>query len=218
MSEKRTIRVSGSSVQRVAPDTIEVTFSVDAHELHYDKMLHESDKQLRYLQKLLVAAGFGAEELRTKHYRITTVEKTIRKELPDGEHEYYSVFDGYRCDQTFLIKFPMDIPKLHKLLQTMDQNDVHPSFTIDFTLRDAKQAEEEALRQATLNARREADIITAAAGVKLGHLLSVNRSCGGYYGGGASICSAELNERSVGSMQPDNISVEASIDFEWEIE
>ena len=216
MSDKRTIHVSGSSVQRVAPDTIEVSFSVSAHELHYDKMLHESEKKLRYLQKLLVAAGFGAEELRTRHYRINTVTKSVKKELPDGDYEYLNVFDGYCCDQAFLVKFPMNIKKLHRLLQTMDQNDVHPSFTIEFTLRDATAAQEEALRQATLNARREAEIITMAAGVKLGALLQVHRSFGG--GSTFSICSAELNERSIGSMQPDNISVEASIDFEWEIE
>ena len=215
MSEKRTIHVSGSSVQRVAPDTIEITFSMSAHKLHYDEMLHKSEKQLRYMQQLIVAAGFDAKELRTTHYRIDTVHKSIKQQQPDGDYEYLSVFDGYQCDQTFLIKFPMDIKKLHKLLQTMDQNDVHPSFTINFTLRDATAAQEEALRQATLNARREAEIITTAAGVKLGNLLQVRRSFGG--SSTYSICSAELNDRSIGSMQPDNISVEASIDFEWEI-
>ncbi len=60
MSEKRTIRVSGSNVQRVAPDTIELAFSMEAHKLHYDEMLHKSEKQLRYMQKILVAAGFDA--------------------------------------------------------------------------------------------------------------------------------------------------------------
>ena len=217
MSEKRTIRVSGSNVQRVAPDTIELTFSMEAHKLHYDEMLHKSEKQLRYMQKILEAAGFDAKELRTTHYHIQTVDKTVKREQEDGDYEYFSVFDGYRCDQKFLVKFPMDIKKLHRLMQTLDQNDVHPDMTIAFTLRDTKAAKEEALRQATHNARREAEIITAAAGVKLGALLSVSRSfhCSS---DAYSITSAALDNRSVGTMQPDNISVEASIDFEWEIE
>ena len=218
MSEKRTIHVTGSSVQRVAPDTIEITFSMQAHKLHYDEMMHKSEKQLRYMQQIMVAAGFDAKELHTTHYSIEIVEKTIKRKQEDDEYEYVRVFDGYRCDQSFLIKFPMNIKKLHKLLQTLDQNEIYPDLKINFTLKDAKEAQEEALRQATLNACREAEIITAAAGAKLGVLLSVNRSSGYRSMELSGISTAPLDDRSIGTMQPDHISVEASIDFEWEIE
>lgn len=84
----------------------------------------------------------------------------------------------------------------------------------------SKAARDEALRDAAINARREAELITEAAGAHLGELLKIDLTNNSYSfrtAGINSASSATLSIGETGTMQPDNITVEASAEFIWEI-
>lgn len=127
-------------------------------------------------------------------------------------------FPGYECEQEFLLKFPMDIQRLNSVLKSIDICEAKPIFNIRFTLSNARAAHDEALRDAAINARHEAELITEASGVQLGELLKIDTTSNNY---GrlimSEISTAPLSMGETGIMQPDNITVEASAKFIWEI-
>lgn len=212
---ERVIKVSAKGVKRVQPDTIVIKFTVKAQDANYDDMLKLSEEQLFAMQSVIEHAGFEKKQLRTQNYRIHSIYRDVKTEI--GEYE--NVFSGYECRQDFLLKFPMDIQKLHSVLRSIDSCEAKPLFNIEFTLNNSQSAHDEALRDAAINARREAELITEASGAHLGDLLNIDltsNSCG--YRTSVGIAStATLSIGATGTMQPDNITVEASAEFKWEI-
>lgn len=103
-------------------------------------------------------------------------------------------------------------------MKSIDICEVKPIFNIRFTLSNARAAHDEALRDAAINARHEAELITEASGVQLGELLKIDMTSNNY---GrlimSEISTAPLSMGETGIMQPDNITVEASAKFIWEI-
>ncbi len=211
---ERTLKVIAKGVKRVSADTIEIKFTVSAKDLSYDNMLKRSGKQLITMQNLVKNAGFEKKQLRTQNYKIRTIYDNVKKKTGG----YETVFSGYECEQEFLLKFPMDIQRLNSVLKSIDICEVKPVFDIKFTLSNARAAHDEALRDAAINARHEAELITEASGVQLGELLKIDMTSNSYSRMIMSeISSASLSMGETGIMQPDNITVEASAEFIWEI-
>lgn len=212
----RIIKVTSKGIKRVSPDTIEVSISVKAQDKSYDKMLKLSEKQLFIMQKVVEKSGLDKNQLRTQIYNIDTVYRDIKK---NGVYE--SVFWGYECKQIFLLKFSMNIQILHSVLRNLDLCEVKPEFSIDFTLTNSLEVRDEALRIAATNARHEAELITEASGAHLGNLLKIEITNNGFSNRiiGFNLAStAPLTIGETGTMQPDNISVEVSAEFIWEID
>ncbi|MBO5320250.1 MAG: SIMPL domain-containing protein [Ruminococcus sp.] len=216
---ERVITVRGKGVKRVSPDTIEINFTVKAQDASYDNMIKLSEEQLIAMQNAVERTGFKKKQLRTQNYRIHTVYRDVKKE--NGEYE--NVFSGYECKQEFLLKFPMDIQKFNSVLRSIDICEARPLFDINFTLSNSQEARDEALRDAAINAHREAELITEAAGAHLGDLLKIDLTdnCYSFRSMGvnsvSTASSASLSIDTTGTMQPDNITVEVSAEFIWEI-
>lgn len=212
---KRVIKVRAQGVKRVQPDTIVIEFTVKAQDMSYDNMLRLSKKQLLEMQNVIEYAGFEKNQLRTQNYRIRHIYHDVKTK--NGEYE--TVFSGYECIQDFLLKFPMNIQKLHSVLRLIDSCKAKPLFNIEFMLSNSKAAHDEALRDAAINARHEAELITEASGAHLGDLLNIDLTSSSYgYRKSVNIAStAPLSIGETGTMQPDNITIEASAEFIWEI-
>lgn len=213
--EKRTITVEGKSVKRVPPDTIELSFTVKAIDMDYSKMMNNANNQLSTMQGIVEEAGFEKKELRTKKYDINPIYRSVQNK--DGEYE--SIFAGYECRQDFLLKFPIDMQLLHKLLRSVDLCNVKPEFEIIFTLRNSQAVRDQALQEAAINAKREASIVVGAIDAKLGALSNVRISNNSYSRSIIGITASTSLRPSSDciSMQPDTIAVEASAEFIWEI-
>lgn len=178
-------------------------------------MLKLSEEQLLTMQNVIKSAEFEKKQLRTQNYGIRTIYHDVKRK----NREYETVFSGYECEQEFLLKFPMDIQRLNSVLKSIDICEVKPVFNIKFTLSNARAAHDEALCDAAINAHHEAELITEASGVQLGELLKIDMTSNSY----SRLTMSEFSSTSslsigeTGIMQPDNITVEASAEFIWEI-
>ena len=137
--ETRFIKVVGTGALRVAPDTIELSFSLSSKGKTYEEMLHASNSDLEAMQQVVKKAGFQTKELRTVDYKIHAEYEYVE----DGKRRSQRVFAGYVCDHNLLLKFPLDISKLHAVLNAADLCKVKPEFHIAFVLKDATSAKEE---------------------------------------------------------------------------
>lgn len=136
------------------------------------------------------------------------------------QEQYSSIFKAYGAT---LICIGMDIQKFNSVLRSIDICEARPLFDINFTLSNSQEARDEALRDAAINAHREAELITEAAGAHLGDLLKIDLTdnCYSFRSMGvnsvSTASSASLSIDTTGTMQPDNITVEVSAEFIWEI-
>lgn len=218
---ERVIKVTSQGVKRVKPDTIIIEFTVKAEDKNYVNMHKLAEEQFVAIQNAIEHAGFEKKQLRTQKYRLERMYREIRTE----NEEYENVFSGYECNQFLMLKFPMDIQKLHAVLKSIDSCESKPIFHIDFTLSNSQKARNEALRDAAINARHEAELVAEALGAHLGDLHKIDIfSDSNYFPGMSShhstgFASSPLLaiDEEIGTMQPDNITICASAEFIWEI-
>ena len=101
-----------------------------------------------------------------------------------------------------------------------------PELSIAFTVKDATAVNEALLREATVNAKRKAELLCEASGVKLGQLLTIDYNWGelNIYSDTrydmAEYCmidAAPMMAKSI-DIEPDDIDVRDTATFVWEIE
>ena len=113
----------------------------------------------------------------------------------------------------------MDNDKLNAAVDTIAVSLAQPKISIAFTIKNADAFHDEILKDAARNARRQAEILCAASGVKLGKLLRVNYSWNEF----------DIRHEPVDALlapsgknsfdfRPDEIKANDSVDFIWEIE
>ena len=127
------------------------------------------------------------------------------------------MFVGYVCDHNLLLKFPLDISKLHAVLNAADLCKVKPEFHIAFVLKDAASAKEEALKMAANDAKKKAELLIASSSdAHLGEILTIEERDFSSRSSMEAMTSVPMV--SAGAMQPDNITVEVSAEFVWRID
>lgn len=213
-NENRRIKVTGNGALRVAPDTIIVSFAISSKGKTYAEMQHAAERDLKAMQQVAKSAGFSVKELRTVNYSIREIYDY--KENMRGKSQ--RVFAGYECAHHLLLKFPLDISKLHAVLHGAELSKVKPEFGIEFVLRNAAAAKEEALKRAAQDAKRKAELLIAASSdAKLGGILSIEE-IGYSHRTSSVVTTSSAGEISDETMRPDSIFVDASAVFVWQIE
>lgn len=166
----RTIAVTGTGEIRVKPDIIQITFTLTAKNTHYSDMMQQADTQLSALQAAVSRSGIRAEQLKTTDYSVNTEYE----HLADETGNYRQVFAGYVCRHTLLLELPLDMALLSGVLRAAEDSLTEPEFLITFTVRDRQKVQAQALKVAAEQARCNAEVLAAAAGVQLGQLLSIS--------------------------------------------
>ena len=96
------------------------------------------------------------------------------------------------------------------------------TFSIYFTVSNPEELKEKMLAEAVKNARRKADIMTEAAGVALGKILSINYSWSEVRFRSERFdeieCYATMAPKAMPDFEPDDIENADSVEVVWEIE
>ena len=95
-----------------------------------------------------------------------------------------------------------------------------PNVDIKFTVKDDSGVKEEVLRNATINARRKADILSLSSGVKKGKIISIEYSWQDIelYSDTKYIEAMPLSKMANIDIEPEDIKIEDVVTFIWEIE
>jgi len=215
----RTITVKGIGRATAKPDTVVISMSLDSRDKEYDKAMEIAADNISAITDVLVSAGFEKNVLRTTDFDVRTDYENVK----DRSGNYRRVFEGYVITHRLKVEFEFDVKRLSTALSAIAGCLSHPQISISFTVKDATAINEEMLRSATANAKRKAEVLCSAAGVKLGDLLSIN-----YSWGELNICSdtsyalaedclaAPMMAKSI-DIEPDDIDVSDTATFVWEI-
>lgn len=215
MSGKRTIVVKGTGSVTAAPDIFGVSFSVKGHEMEYAASLLTLNRRVEELRQAAETADIDRESVKTISFDISTDtfynEKTEKSE-----------FNGYIAEHRLKVEFPIDKEKSNKLLAAIVEKVSSATFSIYFTVSNPEELKEKMLAEAVKNARRKADIMTEAAGVGLGKILSINYSWSEVRFRSGMLhdieCFATMAPQAMPDFEPDDIEKSDSVEVVWEIE
>lgn len=216
---ERTVTVTGTGEVRVKPDIIQISFVLNAKNTHYTDMMQQADVQLSALRQALQHCDIEPEQLKTSDYSV----QTAYEHLPDENGNYRQVFSGYVCRQVLLLELPLNMPKLSEILRAAENSLTEPEFHISFSVRDRHAAEAQALKAAAEQARCNAEALAAAAGIRLGRLISVSNRSGSpnlvsptnYTMMRAKMQAAACD--AAAAITPEDIRTEETAELVWEI-
>ena len=218
----RTITVSGTGEVFVKPDRIQLSMSLEAMNPDYEAVMQEMNGKLAALQKACVQCRFKKDELKTESLQIRTEYEGVRDEHGDYRQE----FKGYAGSQSLSLEMPLDMARLAKVLAAVGKTGAKPVLSIRFTAVDTEDARKALLKQMADNARRKAEGLAEASGVKVGDLVSIDTQWQNYHL--VSETSYDLAEESavarpmlaMGKMAqatPKDIRVSDTARFVWEL-
>ncbi len=204
----RTLRIKGTGKASRQPDLIVVNFKIVSEDYNYDEALNNLNKRTALLRQDIVKAGFNRDDLKTTNFNINT-----KYRYEDGQ----SYFDGYRASHDLKLEFPYNRLLLNQLLKIVSISNANAEFKIFFEVDDKEDFKNELLRNAVENAKKNALVITDAAGVKLGKILNITYDWQEILS--RSKLKMEMSEIQNGiDVVPEDVEAGDTVSIEWEIE
>ena len=166
--DPRTIRIKGRGEISVKPDTIRLNIELEGLKKDYESAMKLWAKQTRIVQETLKPLGFGPEDLKTLSFNIDTSYSRTK----DGQR----IFEGYEFTQEMKLELPLDNRLLGKVLYALADCSADPVIHISFTAKDKGGVKNQLLEKAVEDAKEKAALLSHAAGVALGSILSIDYS------------------------------------------
>lgn len=212
-----TVTVKGMGSISVKPDLIRLDLDMQSRSKDCGEAMDHAESGLDELRNVLEEVGFSRDALRTASFDVHTEYESV----PDENGNYRNVFKGYCCAHIMKLEFDLDTERLAQVLRAISTTEAAPQLSVCFTVRDAETIREELIRSSAANARRKAELLCDASGVKLGRLMKISydRSEMNFI----SEARYSMDMRCLGvsaksvSIEPDDIKLTDSAEFEWEI-
>lgn len=215
----KTITVKGIGRAAAKPDLVVLKMDLSTRKMKYEETMDFAAMRIESLTKTLEKVGFKKQDLKTINFDIDTVYESEK----DQYGNYHHIFKGYKIRQSLKLEFDFDMKRLAETLTAVGECDSKPELSIRFSIKDISALNKEMLRSASVNARRKAEILCQASGAKLGNLISID-----YNWGEVDIYShtnyemAEkcltMSARRTIDIEPEDIDINDTVTFVWEIE
>lgn len=218
----KTIRITGRGSLRVSPDKTRIHIALNDVCEEYAQALEKAAQERQTLQGVIREFGFAENDLKTLNFNV------------DPEYEgyqegnvYKQKFKGYRYFHQLKLEFPSDNERLGKVLYALAQSGLTPEFNISFFVSDPESVRNALLGSAVADAKAKAEALTAAAGVRLLDIqsidyakadlnLAVNTMRMPMMAKGAFAEEAVCDSYDM-DMQPDDIELDDTVTVIWEI-
>ena len=125
----------------------------------------------------LKKAGIKEGDLATSSFSIWPVYQENLRTLIDEKPSIGTA--GYRVSNTLIVR-TTDLDSVGSLIDTAAATGANRVEGVSFDKKEADGVRDEALKAAIRDAKRKAEIMAAAAGVRIGELVSVAEEGGGY--------------------------------------
>lgn len=170
----RTITVKGIGKVSARPDYVMLFMKLEAKDKEYNKAMDIATEQLSGLNGTLASIGFEKDAVKTTNFNVHTDYDSYK----DKQGNYQRVFSGFVCSHQLKLSFDFDMKRLSQALAAIAHCLAQPELSITFTVKDPTAVNEALLREATVNAKKKAELLCEAFGIKLGQLLTIDYNWG----------------------------------------
>lgn len=166
-----TISLQGKGEISVAPDMAVVTTRVVTIGASAPEALQANTAAIAKVIADIKAAGIETKDIQTSGFSIYPRYED-RKALSQSQSEPPKIV-GYEVSNGVTVRVRA-LEKLGTILNAVVASGANSVDGISFTISDTSEKLDEARKEAVADARRKADLYAAAAGVKLGRILSIS--------------------------------------------
>lgn len=160
------INVMSRGEVQVAPDRARVQVGIETQARTAAQASQENNKKQAAILAAIRALGIPAAQIQTLNYSVMPMQRY-------DEKERRTVIDGYRVSNIVSV----ETDKLEQAGPIIDaglNNGANRVAGLQFLVKNRDAAQEQALKQAVENARRQAEVAAKAAGGQLGELLELS--------------------------------------------
>lgn len=213
----RTISVKGVGKATAKVDYIVLSMSLESLYMDYDKAVEIASAQIESLRESLEKIGFNKEDLKTTNFNVGTHYESNR----DHNDNFKRVFKGFKVSHDLKLAFDFSVERLSLTLSAILKSNANPDFSIRFTIKNPNNLKEDMLKDASENAKKKAEILCQASGVKLGELVRIDYNWGEINIYSSTRYSAFESEpmlmRNAIEFEPEDVEESDSATFVWEI-
>jgi uncharacterized protein YggE len=163
-----TVTVSGAGTATAPPDMAEITTGVVTRAATAAQALAQNSQAMERLLQSLGALGIAARDIQTTNVSVSPQRRPAREGQP-------SDILAYEVINQVHVKV-RDLPSLGRVLDQQVSQGANSIYGIRFGLIDPAPLLDEARKRAMADARRKAELYAAAAGLKVGRVVSVQEA------------------------------------------
>lgn len=205
------LQANGEGRVMVVPDIAVVSIGVVSRAATAGEALRANSTDLAEVIKTILAAGVADKDVGTSSFSVSPLYEQP-PERPQQEQRPPRIV-GYQVANEVRVTI-RDIASSGGILDQVVEAGANQLSGISFDIAERRQAEDEALKAAIAEARRQAEIMAEAAGVRLVRVLSVSASSGG---GGPVYARMEMAAAPPVPVMPGEQAVTANASVTWEI-
>ena len=204
------LMVSGTGDSTADADMVTIVLGVQTRNESAAGAVADNAQMMAEAVDALQAAGVPEEEIKTSSYSIYPTRDWI-----DGKQSEKVIFE-VNNQVTFTLNLTDEV-ELGGIIDAAVGAGANTVDSISFGLRDPNPVQEEAMEKAVVDGMRKAEVISEAAGVALGRILSIAE------GGSAPIPMAEskvffaADAGAATPIVPDDVKVTATVTITYEI-
>ena len=162
------IHVTGNATLEAPPDFASVSVGVTSKAATTAAAIDGTSGSAAKIIEAARSAGIAPRDIQTGYVSLQPAYRTVRDSSGQSEQRP----DGYLATNSVDVRV-RDLARLGEILRTVVDSGANRISGVDFRLADPGRLELKALDAAVKDARRQADTIAAAAGVKLGRIEEI---------------------------------------------
>ncbi|HKG26700.1 MAG TPA: SIMPL domain-containing protein [Thermomicrobiales bacterium] len=163
-----TVYVNGEGVVTIAPDTASVIVGVNVIEKTLSEAQAKATDQMTAVIAALKAAGIDEKDIQTVNYSVNILQNYDTNGNP-------ATIEGYQVSNQVNVTV-RDLDKLGSILDTVVVQGANAIYGISFYVDDPSAAASQARKLAVQDAKKKADELAAAAGMKAGRVISISET------------------------------------------
>jgi uncharacterized protein YggE len=165
--KEQIITVEGLGRLSVPPDAAVVEAAVAVVNASYTAAGTEAHRRVELLRVAIVPLGFDRTEFKTTDFGVT-------RETEHLNNPSRTRFAGYGARHTVELRLPLEKARLNRVVEACLASGAEAAVVVRFTVLEPETVRNRLLAAAVANARQRAEVLTAAAGVKLGEIAQIN--------------------------------------------
>lgn len=161
----RTITVQGQGRASRNPDRVKLVFTIKNTVEDFSEAVEGCVQRTDWLLAAAESMGISRDEFKTAHFEVAAATQYT-------EGRYHQV--GYTATQRSQVVMALKRDKVGRVLAAIAQTDAMPEVTIVFEVSDQEGMMQDVLANAVQSARRRAETIAQASGLKLGPIQQID--------------------------------------------
>ena len=206
---ERTIHVTGKGMLRLAPDLIGLTLSASASDADYAQAVQTAEQSAACIAQT-IAKTIGPDHIRFAGVRVEPRYESVTENGVQTRRR-----TGYTATHRLKAEFSADPALFADVLKALSDSGASPELSGEYTLAHAEKARRRAAALAVRDAKKRAEALAAAAGVKLGSVRTVES---GAYGAFPAVRAMAMRANDLSELAPEEIEIAEEVTVVFDID